>query len=123
MACWNLANLPTNGSSCCDCIGRKLPVPKELRCEECGQVGCEESYGDNHKVELSLGSPSHSTLSLVGPHERLEISKIHCHSGLTPASVMVSGYTDENPRHSCRVLDLEHGGKCTIKYLGHKAGI
>jgi hypothetical protein len=105
VAFWDLSSLPTHGPSGTDHIGKEVPT--------------EETWRDDPEdIETSSGSKRTGTIKFA--EQELSPKIWHPHPSL-PSSMLCGLGSLGSDDHSCScvVVDLEHGGKTTSRYIGH----
>jgi len=107
VAVWNLDTLPTHGAKGKTRIGKKFSV--------------EDSWRDDAEfIEISGGNPADATIAL----ENRNLSSVVWHPHPSVAgNMIIASEPRESSSYSCISIDLEHGGKTVVKYLGHGGGV
>jgi WD40 repeat protein len=106
---WNLDTLPTHGAKGKTRVGKKMSVEDTWR-------------DDPESIETSYGSPPDTTIAL----ELSNLSAAAWHPHPSHAGNMICAFDPRKSTpscYSCISVDLEHGGKTVVKYLGHGAGV
>jgi WD40 repeat protein len=112
VAVWNLGELPTHDTSKKGINGKGIAKREE---------DINTSRDDPEEIERSSGSLPTATITLNEP--RLEIANWHPHP-TAPGTMLVTAESSMiEPQYYCRLLDLEHSGKCVTRYLGHAGKI